>query len=57
MVRAPASFVNSTLWPQFEELSQALTAHLNEITKKIIREEVHEITSEAEEIIDPHRLR
>jgi hypothetical protein len=57
MVRAPASFVKATLWPEFEELSQALTAHLDEITKKIIREEVHEATQDAEEIIDPRRLR
>lgn len=57
IVRAPASFINATLWPEFEELSQALNAHLNEITQKIIREEVHEATQEAEEIIEHHRLR
>ena len=26
MVRTPASFVHATLWPEFEDLSQALTA-------------------------------
>jgi hypothetical protein len=36
--------VQATLWPEFEELSQALSAHLDEITRKIIREEVHEAT-------------
>lgn len=50
MVRAPASFVQLTLWPEFEELSYALTMHLNEITRKIIREEVHEATQDADEI-------
>ena len=57
MVRAPASFVKATLWPEFEDLSQALTAHLDDITRKIIREEVHETTQDAEEINEPHRLR
>jgi hypothetical protein len=57
MVRAPASFVRLTLWPEFEELSRALTAHLDEITRKIIRDEVHEATQDAEEISEPRQLR
>jgi hypothetical protein len=57
IVRAPASFVQKMLWPEFEELSQALSAHLNEITDKIIREEVHEATQDADEINEPQRLR
>ncbi len=56
IVRAPASFINMTLWPEFEELSQALTSHLNDITQRIIREEVHEATQEAEEIGEPRQL-
>lgn len=57
MVRAPASFIHATLWPEFEDLSQALTAHLHEITRKIIQEEVHEATQDAEELNEPRRLR
>ena len=57
MVRAPASFVQLTLWPEFEDLSGALTAHLDEITKKIIRDEVHEATQDAEEIREPRQIR
>lgn len=57
MVRAPASFVNATLWPEFEDLSQALTAHLHEVTRKIIQEEVHGSAQDAEEINRPYRLR
>ena len=57
IVRAPASFVHTTLRPEFEDLSQALTAHLDAITQKIIREEVHEDTPDAEEINEPPRLR
>ncbi|MDQ1902072.1 hypothetical protein RAH32_16705 [Paracoccus sp. WLY502] len=57
MVRAPASFVHVTLWPEFEELSRALTSHLDDITRKIIREEVHEATQDADEINEPRQLR
>jgi hypothetical protein len=57
LVRAPASFVQLTLWPEFEELSRALTAHLDEITRKIICDEVHEGTQDAEEINEPRRIR
>jgi hypothetical protein len=57
MVHAPASFVQGTLWPEFQELGQALTAHLDEITNRIIREEVHEATQDAEEVNEPPRLR
>ena len=57
LVRAPSSFMQTMLWPEFEELSDALTAHLLEITEKIIREEVHEATQDAEEIDEPRRLR
>jgi hypothetical protein len=57
IVRAPASVVQITLWPEFEELSNALTTHLHEITSKIIREEVHEATQDADEISEPRQLR
>ena len=57
IVRAPASFVQKMLWPEFEELSHALSAHLNEITDKIIREEVHEAAQDADVIEEPRRLR
>lgn len=57
IVRAPPSLMQTMLWPEFEELSDALTSHLLAITEKIIREEVHEATQDAEEIDEPRRLR
>ena len=57
MVHAPASFINNTLWPEFQELSDALSAHLMIITERIIREEVYATTGEADEIPEPARLR
>ena len=40
MVRAPKSFVDATLWPEFRELHEALQEYLQEATDRIIREEV-----------------
>jgi hypothetical protein len=57
MLRAPTSFAHGVLWTEFEELSVALTTHLSELTDKIIREEVHEATQDAEEVEEPRRLR
>ncbi len=57
MIKAPASFARDVLWPEFEELSDALTSHLFAITEKIIREEVHAATGDAEEVEEPRRLR
>jgi hypothetical protein len=40
IVRAPRSFVEKTLWPEYVALQRALYAYLNEATERIIREEV-----------------
>ena len=49
MVRVPKSFVDRTLWPEFQELSAALYEYLNEATERIIREEVYGDAREASE--------
>lgn len=56
VIKAPKSFVEQVLWPEFQELSAALVAYLSEITEKVIREEVHGETGEAEEIDEPVRI-
>ena len=56
VVKAPRSFLEQVLWPEFEELSAALIDYLSEITEKVIREEVHRETGEAEEIDEPARI-
>jgi hypothetical protein len=56
IIRVPKSFVEQVLWPEFEELSAALTAYLSEITERLIREEVHGETREAEEVDEPRRI-
>ena len=49
VLRAPASFINETLWPEYLEISSALDDYLNEATERIIREEVFGDATEAEE--------
>ena len=49
MIKAPKSFMEQVLWPEFQELNAALVAYLSEITQKVIREEVHKETGEAED--------
>ncbi len=49
MVRAPKSFIDKTLWPEYMELKGALDAYLNEATERIIREEVWGDADDAKE--------
>ena len=56
IIRAPKSFVEQVLWPEFEELSAALTSYLSEITERVIREEVHRETGDADEVEEPRRI-
>ena len=56
VVKAPRSFFDRVLWPEFMDLSSALTAYLSEITQKLIQEEVYAGTQDVEEIDEPRRL-
>jgi len=49
VLRAPDSFVQNTLWPEFLQIKSALDAYLNEATERIIREEVFRNAEEAAE--------
>lgn len=49
VLRAPESFIERTLWPEFIEIKGALDTYLNEATERIIREEVFGNSEEAEE--------
>lgn len=52
VVRGPRTFLEQTLWPQFTQIADALTAYLDEITDKVIREAVHGKAGEAEEVAE-----
>jgi hypothetical protein len=49
MVRAPRGFVEQ-LWGEFRELNGELQDYLQEVTLKVIREEVYADTSDAAEV-------
>jgi len=48
-VRAPRTFHDRTLWPEFLALSKELRTHLDELTDRVIREAIHEDVTEAPE--------
>lgn len=49
MVRAPRTFHDRTLWPEFLALSKELETSLNELTDRVIREAINDDVSEAPE--------
>jgi hypothetical protein len=49
LVRAPRTFHDRTLWPEFKALSDELEASLEELTNRVIREAINEDISEAPE--------
>lgn len=50
MARVPGSFVERTLWPEYQALNRALQEHLDRITATIIEEAIAKDTSDAEEV-------
>ena len=56
IVRATERFIDNVLWPQFEELSAALTTYLSDTTDRMIREGLHGDTGEADEVDEPDRI-
>jgi len=55
-VRAPKTFQERTLWPEFLALSRELHAHLEELTEQVIREAIDEDVTEAVEGAAPKAL-
>ncbi|WP_035239169.1 hypothetical protein [Desulfobacter vibrioformis] len=50
MAKIPKSFVDETLWPEFEALNKTLRQYIEEATNKIIGETIHSDSSDAEVI-------
>jgi hypothetical protein len=57
IVKAPRSFVDTVLWPEFEAINAALIEYLSSITERLIREEVYGDVADAEEIAPAKLLR
>lgn len=50
VAKAPKSFIDRMLWPEFQQINAALTTYLSEVTDRVIREEVFAQAGEAEEV-------
>jgi len=56
VLKAPKSFVDRVLLPEFQQINAALSDYLAEVTDKVIREEVFREAGEAEEVQEPRKI-
>ena len=56
IVRAPETFLNTVLWPEFQQINAALHDYLAQVTDKVIREAVYRDAGDAEEVPEPAKL-
>ena len=56
MVKAPASFIHDTLWPEFEQISGALHAYVDQLTDRVLADVFQGDGSEAPEVAAPPQL-
>lgn len=56
MARLNRPFVNETLWPEFLELQQTLSAYFDALTDRVIEQVLDVEASEAEERVEAARL-
>jgi hypothetical protein len=47
MVRASPSFVEQTLWPEYQEIWRTLQAYLSDVTDRIVSQVLHRDSSDA----------
>jgi hypothetical protein len=56
MVRVSKRFVDETLWPEFQEISETLQSYLSDVTDRVVHQVIHQDSSEAEVIEKPKQL-
>ena len=56
MVQVPKGFVDETLWPEFQEISSELNSYLQEVTGRVVKEVLHEDSSDAMIVDQPLRI-
>ena len=56
MVRVPESFVDETLWPEFEKINSELQEYLRDITQRVVTQVLHEDSSDAEVVEEPLQI-
>ena len=53
MVKAPKSFVDKTLWPEFQKINSELANYLQEVTDRVVKRVLHEDSSDAVVVEQP----
>jgi len=56
MARVSQRFVDETLWPEYQQISETLRANLSHVTDRIVGEVLHGDGSEAEVVEQPPQL-
>ena len=56
MTTVSRGFVNETLWPEFEEISEPLQSFLSDVTDRVVHQVIHQDHSEAEVVEEPRQL-
>lgn len=53
MARLSKRFVDETLWPEFQEISETLRTYLSEVTDRVVSQVIHQDSSEADVVEEP----
>ena len=56
MARVSEKFVDETLWPEYQEISETLRDYLSEVTDRVVSQVIHKDSSEAEVVEEPPQL-
>ena len=56
MARVSKRFVDETLWPEFQEISEILRSYLSDVTDRVVHQVIHQDSSEAEVVEKPKQL-
>ncbi|MBW2204330.1 MAG: hypothetical protein JRF52_09605, partial [Deltaproteobacteria bacterium] len=56
MVQVPGSFVDETLWPEFQKINSELQEYLQDITQRVVTQVLHEDSSDAEVVEEPLQI-
>ena len=56
MATVSKRFVDETLWPEFQEISETLRTFLSSVTDRVVHQVIHQDSSEAEVIEKPRQL-
>jgi len=53
MVQVPQRFVDETLWPEFQKINVELNAYLQEVTDRVVKQVLHEDSSDVTIVDQP----